>query len=142
MENPDLVVQIEFWNGHLSLKKKYEKHSWHVTTKHNPCLWSNIGSDEKPWRSVYKEAIDAIKKWKASELSDEDFLHLLRYVAYGLEKRSFEDVEVVWPGNLSINHQPKLCVNDGQTRYTIQFACKDGVWQAHEKPGAEFYWPL
>lgn len=83
------LIRIEFWNGQL------DKKGFLVKTKHNPCLWTNVGVEQKPWRAVYKEAIVVLQKYFKKEISDTDFLHHLRFVAYGLGKRDFDDKEVV-----------------------------------------------
>ena len=28
-----------------------------------PCLWSDHGVEDKPWRNVYKEALEYVKLW-------------------------------------------------------------------------------
>ena len=40
----DPTIRYEFWNGQTSKKKKYNQYEGLVTTKHNPCLWTNIGA--------------------------------------------------------------------------------------------------
>lgn len=137
-----MEVVIEFWNGHRSEKKRYSKHDQHVTTKHNPCLWTNIGSETKPWRASYTQAVEVIQGWSTGALSDEVFLHDLRFVAYGLGKRPYDDREVVWPGNLTESHTPKLSVNLHGECFTIHFAHNGTTWVARKVPGASFYWPL
>lgn len=52
----DNLIRIEFWNGHLDKKGNL------VKTKHNPCLFTNVGIDEKPWRASYKEALVVLEK--------------------------------------------------------------------------------
>ena len=116
-----MTIRVEFWNGHMNKSKKNDKYNFHVKTTHNPCLWSDHGVEDKPWRGVYKEAIEYIKQWDKEQINDTDFLHGLRYVAYGIGKRSYDDKEVVWPGNLTTSHEPKLVVDDGTSKYTIYF---------------------
>ena len=57
-----MMIRIEFWNGLISSKKKYEKYGGLVTTKHNPCLWSNVAIEENPWRNVYNKAIEYLSE--------------------------------------------------------------------------------
>ena len=176
------IVRYEFWNGQTSRKKKYLSYEGLVTTKHNPCLWTNVGAvcseccssvkqltkeEEqdvaattsscpscKPWRGVYTLASEVLDRWEAGNLDDTDLLHHLRYVAYGVGKRTFDNTEVVWPGNLTPTHRPKLSVEreDG-SKYTIRFeknkdegdgGCEDPTrgWTATREQGATFYWPL
>ena len=52
-------MRVEFWNGHLASRT-----GRHVTTKHNPCLWTNVGEEDKPWRSSYPEALTAVDQWR------------------------------------------------------------------------------
>ena len=98
------MIRIEFWNGQLDKKGNL------VKTKHNPCLWTNFDEINKPWRSSYKEALVVINKFMDKEMTDEDFLHHVRYVAYGIGKKDFNDTEVVWWGNMTESHKPKLVV--------------------------------
>ncbi len=86
---------MNFENGQINKKSNLDK------TKHNPCLWTNAGVEEKPWRASYKEALKVIKKNNNKELNDTDFLHNLRYIAYGLCKRDFNDTSVVWWRNMT-----------------------------------------
>mgnify|MGYP003386297953 CR=1 FL=1 len=51
------MIVIEFWNGMTSKKKKYIDYGTRVTTKHNPCLWSNVSVEDKPWCANYDQAI-------------------------------------------------------------------------------------
>ena len=181
--SPDCsMVRYEFWNGQTSRKKKYIIYEGLVTIKHNPCLWTNVGvvcteccssekqlskkeeEDEtatptrscsscKPWRGVYTLASEVLDRWEAGVLDDTDLLHHLRYVAYGIGKRAFDNAEVVWPGNLTSTHRPKLSVEreDG-SKYTLRFARNDDNddgrkdptrgWTATREEGATFYWPL
>lgn len=105
------LIRLEFWNGHNNTSKKNLKYHGHMKTSPNPCLWSNIGIETHPWREVYQDALKALDRWYKKELTDTEFLHHLRYVAYGLGKRHFDDREVVWPSNLTIRHEPKLVVS-------------------------------
>jgi hypothetical protein len=131
------MIRIEFWNGQLDKKGNL------VKTKHNPCLWTNINEISKPWRSSYKEALQAISKYFNGELSDEDFLHHIRYVAYGIGKRDFDDKEVVWWGNMTELHKPKLVVENFDEKYTINFYYESSEWKVKiEKDTVDFYWPL
>ena len=124
------MKRIEFWNGQTSRKKKYIEHEGLVYTKHNPCLWTNV-SEGKPWRNVYTKAIEYVEKWKkdtANPNRDTELLHALRYVAYGYsadgeDKRSFNNKDVVWPGNLTILHRPKLVYKNEETNenFTLYF---------------------
>ena len=107
------MIRIEFWNGQTSKKEKYKPYGGLVTTLHNPCLWTNVLEDDKPWRKVYKKAIEYINDWKLKKIDPTELLDSLRYVAYGYndngnDKRYFDDTEVIWPGNLTIHHKPKL----------------------------------
>ena len=166
-------IRYEFWNGQTSRKKKYAQYEGLVTTKHNPCLWTSVGTvcedcsrqdinqpskneseptlctNCKPWRGVYVSASEVLDKWEKGELNDTDFLHHLRYVAYGIGKREFDNAEVVWPGNLTTEHRPKLSVErDDGSIYTIRFVNEgnddDPIhgWTATRDEGATFYWTL
>ena len=151
------MIRIEFWNGQMSKKQKYEFYKGYVTTKHNPCLWSNTLAEDKPWRNVYKKALKYLKKWKLNEINDTELLHSLRYVAYGFndngeDKRTFNDVDVIWPGNLTINHKPKLIVKEHENEYTLYFnfitdnnddCCStDNKWKVNIVNKIDFYWPI
>jgi hypothetical protein len=143
------LIRIEFWNGHLSKSKKSKVNFWstpmpHVISKHNPCLWSNFDMETKPWRRVYIQALEAINDWERGKLSANEFLHHLRYIAYGIGKRDFDDVEVVWPGNLTINHKPKLVVSTQKEQFIIDFYNEDEEWKAIKTivQSAKFYWEL
>ena len=169
------IIRYEFWNGQTSQKKKYVQYEGLVTTKHNPCLWTNVGAicedciqrnkernrneEEagpttcctscKPWRGVYTSASEVLCQWERGELNDTELLHHLRFVAYGIGKREFDDTAVIWPGNLTSCHRPKLSVEkeDGSL-YTIRFTKdeddKDATrgWKACREEGATFYWSL
>lgn len=135
-------VRIEFWNGHKNKSKKNAQYHGHVKTRHNPCLWSNSNVDTHPWRLVYKEALIVLDKWQHKEFDDTEFLHHLRYVAYGLGKRSFDDTEVIWPGNLTPQHEPMVCISIGNEAYTIKFNFVDNAWTTKVVPTAEFVWDL
>ena len=166
------IIRYEFWNGQTSRKKKYVQYEGLVTTKHNPCLWTNVGAicedciqnneewnkEEagskcctscKPWRGVYTSASEILDQWKRGELDDTELLHHLRFVAYGIGKREFDNTEVIWPGNLTSCHRPKLSVEseDGSV-YTIRFTKDEDDsdatrgWKATQEEGASFYWPL
>ena len=149
------MIRIEFWNGQTSNKKKYEKYGGLVYTSHNPCLWSNVLND-KPWRGVYKKAVEYIEKWKLNQINDTELLHSLRYVAYGYnddgnDKRPFDNVDVVWPGNLTTLHKPKLVYMNEITneKFTLYFYCDnpetdpiDNCWKIRIEKLSEFYWDL
>ena len=93
-------------------------------------------------RSSYKEALTIINKFINNDLSDEEFLHNVRYVAYGLGKRDFDD-KVVWWGNMTEFHKPKLVVEIHNVKYTIHFYYEQNRWKSQtEKDTADFYWPL
>jgi len=71
-------------------------------------------------------------------------LHGLRHDAYGIGKRSYDDKEVVWPGNLTALHEPKIIVDDETTpaKYTIYFHY-DTEWRAVKIDNdIEFIWSL
>ena len=131
-----VMLRYEFWNGHL------DKGGQHVKTKHNPCLWSNIGVDANPWRGVHVEATAAVDKWRSGVLTPDEFLHHLRFVAYGLGKRDFDDAAVVWPGNLTHAHRPRLACEVDGARFTYEFQWSDGSWHVTRVENAEFRWPL
>lgn len=150
------MIRIEFWNGQISKKKKYNKYSGLVYTSHNPCLWSNISKD-KPWRNVYSKAVEYIENWKLNKINDTELLHSLRYVAYGYsldgnDKRSFDNVEVIWPGNLTIGHRPKLVYKNDLTNeeFTLNFSFANisdnnptnHHWKIKMEDVSEFYWDL
>ena len=104
------MIKLEFWNGQISNKKKYEQYEGLVTTDHNPCLWTNISYESKPWRNVYNKALEYLNDWKENKINDTELLHSLRYVAYGYnnegdDKRNYDDEEVIWYGNLTIKHK-------------------------------------
>jgi hypothetical protein len=143
------MIRIEFWNGQTSNKAKYRPYGGLVTTNHNPCLWSNTLDPDKPWRHSWPKACEYIDRWRRHELNATELLHGLRHVAYGYnsdgpDKRSYDDVEVVWPGNLTHNHRPKLTymnelVGDHMTLY-FQFI--NDEWTITVEPTVEWYWPL
>ena len=142
------MIRIEFWNGQTSKKLKYKQYGALVTTKHNPCLWTNVLEDDKPWRKVYKKAIEYINDWKLKKIDATELLHSLRYVAYGYnddgnDKRSFDDTEVIWPGNLTIHHKPKLVYKNDLTgeEFTLYFYF-DNDWKINLENKIEFYWNL
>lgn len=142
------MIRIEFWNGQLNKKGKL------VSTTHNPCLWSNVGIEANPWRDSYTEALKVLDRWFKHEINDTDLLHNLRYVAYGLGKRSYDDTTVVWWGNMTVNHKPKIVVENDGLKYTIYFTCEENsskkdendqryVWKADLKyDDVEFHWKL
>lgn len=134
----DELIRIEFWNGQLDKKGNL------VKTKHNPCLYTNFGIEEKPWRASYPEMLKVIERWNNNEFNCTDFLHHLRFVAYGLGKRDFNDTEVVWWGNMTKLHKPKLSVKYKDEEYTIYFTFDNDTneWNSIKKDGAEFYWDL
>ena len=150
------MIRIEFWNGHVSNKKKHEKYDGHITTTHNPCLWTNFHEDNKPWRLVYPKALEYIKQYKDGIINDTELLHSLRYVAYGYnidgeDKRDYDNSDVIWPGNLTIKHRPKVVVNDHDENYTIQFSFikqddndkpTDNNWKCNIINETNFYWEL
>lgn len=150
------MIRIEFWNGQLSNKPKYYKYNGLVTTSHNPCLWSNK-LDDKPWRGVYKKAIEYIDDWKLKNINDTQLLHCLRYVAYGyndngIDKRCFNDNEVVWPGNLTTKHKPKLVYKNDITNenFTLYFIYTNDTeneptkeyWNVQIDYQTDFYWTI
>ncbi len=146
------MICIEFWNGHTSKNPKYNQYGGLVTTKHNPCLWSNVSEDNKPWRKVYKKAIEYVNEWKLKKLDNaadhSELLHNLRYVAYGYsddghDKRFFDDTEVIWPGNLTNDHKPKLVYKNDFTKeeFTLYFYFDDH-WKINIENKTEFYWTL
>lgn len=153
------MIRIEFWNGQTSHKKKYEKYGGLVTTKHNPCLWTNYDEVEKPWRSVYPKALEYVNQFLNKEINPTDLLHALRYVAYGYnnsgeDKRDYNNADVIWAGNLTIDHKPKLVVKDKDKEYTIYFHFDqtsnksedlnptDDRWLCKIVDEASFYWEL
>jgi hypothetical protein len=151
--HPEEIIRIEFWNGQISHKKKYEKYGGLVTTKHNPCLWTNVAVEGKPWRSVYKKAIEYLSQWKLKKITDTQLLHSLRYVAYGYnnrgeDKRPFNNTDTIWPGNLTPKHNPKLVFQNGEERYTLYFKFEntqaddptDQFWKINTVKEVEFYW--
>jgi hypothetical protein len=90
---------------------------------------------------VYDSALEVINKWKNQEFIDTEFLHHLCYVAYGLDKRDFSDESVVWPGNMTPQHEPisaPLLVQINDELYTIYFKFDGTEWKTITKPGAEF----
>jgi hypothetical protein len=144
---------MEFWNGLISKKQKYKIHDGLVPTDHNPCLWSNELDESKPWRNVYVKALEYLEKWKLKQINDIEFLHCLRYVAYGYndcgnDKRTFDNTDVVWPGNLTVNHKPKLVVQIDDDKYTIYFYFDnlennnptDDFWKTSVDDKNDFYW--
>jgi hypothetical protein len=142
------MIRIEFWNGQTSNKPKYNKYDGLITTKHNPCLWTNVNDDIKPWRKVYGKAIEYINDWKLKNIDDTQLLHSLRYVAYGYSidgnhKRSFDDTEVIWYGNLTHNHKPKLVYKNELTNeeFTLYFYF-DIQWKINIEFNTHFYWSL
>jgi len=149
------MIQIEFWNGLTSSNKKYEKYNYLVTTKHNPNLWTNIGIEDKPWRNVYKKAIEYLEEWKSNKINDTEFLHSLRFVAYGYSedgnhKREFINNDVIWLGNLSTKHKPRLVVKNMNEEFTIDFYFDnpnsndptENFWKTNITNKTDFYWPL
>ena len=142
------MIRIEFWNGQTSKKLKYNQYGGLVTTKHNPCLWTNVLENDKPWRKVYEKTIEYVNDWKLKKLDDTVLLHSLRYVAYGYsydgdDKRSFNDTEVIWPGNLTNNHKPKLVYKNDFTKeeFTLYFYF-DNCWKINIENKTDFYWTL
>jgi len=150
------MIRIEFWNGQMSTRKKYEKYDGHVITIHNPCLWTNINEDSKPWRSVYPKALEFIKKYNDKEINSTELLHALRYVAYGynnngIDKRDYNNDDVVWPGNLTTKHKPKIIIKNGNNEFSINFYFNGNIendkptsnnWKCKIIEGGEFYWDL
>ena len=149
---PDLV-RLEFWNGHVSRKKRYEKYGGLVTTKHNPCLWANVSVKDKPWRNVYNKALQYITEWNLNQINDTELLHSLRYVAYGYnnagdDKRHFNDADTIWPGNLTTSHKPKLVFQNCEEIYTLYFNFENDkiddptahFWKITKVNCVEFYW--
>lgn len=151
------MIRIEFWNGQISNKPKYVKYGGLVFTTHNPCLWTNISEEDKPWRKVYPKAIEFIESWKLNKINETDLLHCLRYVAYGYsddgnDKRPIDDKEVVWPGNLTIFHKPKLVYKNEITNeeFTLYFYFDnnfsnnptENYWKINIENSTDFYWKL
>jgi len=149
------MIRIEFWNGHISNKKRYEPYGGHVTTNHNPCLWANHDEDDKPHRAVYNKALEFLDKYKDGEISATELLHGLRYVAYGYstdghDKREYDNADVVWTGNLTTKHRPKVAVKDDSDEYTIDFYFdgdendkpSDHKWKTVITKNTIFYWDL
>jgi len=149
------MIRIEFWNGLISSKKKYEKYDSLVTTKHNPCLWSNVSIEENPWRNVYNKAIEYVSEWKLNKINDTQLLHYLRYVAYGynnsgIDKRPYDNIDVIWPGNLTTKHKPKLVIQNGDVNYTLYFYFDSSetnnptehFWKINIVEKTDFYWDL
>lgn len=143
------MIHIEFWNGMTSKKPKYSIYDYLVPTSHNPCLWSDVGIEEKPWRNVYTKALEIIDKWENNEINNTDFLHWLRYIAYGFsidgnDKRSYDNSDVVWPGNLTINHRPKLSVKTNDKLFTLNFFYnkESETWEIEKVEDVKFYWEL
>ncbi len=151
------MIRIEFWNGQISNKSKYAKYGGLIYTSHNPCLWSNIGSDDKPWRNVYIKAIEYVEQWKLKQIDDTELLHCLRYVAYGYnnegdDKRKYDDSQVIWPGNLTIYHKPKLVYQNTNTNeeFTLYFYFDNptnnnpinNYWKVRLENILDFYWDL
>lgn len=122
------MIRIEFWNGQTSNKPKYMPFDGLVFTSHNPCLWTNAEELDKPWRKVYAKAIEFVEEWKSDKINPTELLHSLRYVAYGYnhcgeDKRAFDDTQVIWPGNLTTTHRPKLTYLNENTneKWTLYF---------------------
>ncbi len=151
------MIRIEFWNGQTSNKPKYLKYNGLVTTNHNPCLWTNSQEFDKPWRGFYKKAIEYINDWKLNKINDTELLHCLRYVAYGYndcgdDKRDFNDDKVIWSGNLTTNHKPKLVYKNEITNenFTLCFFFDSNVendptqnyWKISMDNQTNFYWNL
>ena len=142
------MIRIEFWNGQLNKKGEL------IKTKHNPCLWSNVNCDEFPWRRSYINAVEVLDRWINKEMDDTTLLHHLRFIAYGLGKRDYDDCEVVWWGNMTPQHTPKLVVEnyslcsfplrgDCEKKFTLYFRFEDAEWRVEKIDGeAEFYWGL
>lgn len=152
------MIRIEFWNGQLSNKQKYVQYGGLVTTNHNPCLWTSVNEDTKPWRKIYKKAIEYIDDWKMKKIDETELLHCLRYVAYGYnncgdDKRDFNNTDVIWPGNLTINHKPKLVYKNDITNenFTLYFYFENNFdekdptknhWKIQCEEQTFFYWEL
>lgn len=151
------MIRIEFFNGQTSTKSKYIKTGGLVTTSHNPCLWTNVEEINKPWRKVYTKAIEYIQDWMEKKINSTELLHSLRYVAYGYndvgdDKREFNDITVIWPGNLTVLHRPKLVYSNEITgeNFTMYFFFDGGEesdptknhWAIRIENQTEFYWNL
>lgn len=147
------MIRIEFWNGQVSTKKKYEKYGGLVTTNHNPCLWTNEHEKEKPWRKSYNKAIEYLNQYDNGKIDDTELLHCLRYVAYGYnvdgeDKRPYDDKETIWTGNLTTKHKPKLVYKNNEKEYTLYFTFEgtqhdppsENKWKIVKENGACFYW--
>jgi hypothetical protein len=149
------MIRIEFWNGHSHrLKHKYKKYDGHIPTRHNPCLWTNFSTESTPWRTVYPKALEYLDEYKSGKITSTELLHGLRYVAYGYsndgnDKRDYMDTDVVWTGNLTPYHTPKIAVQTSGEEYTMHFYFKGDVtdavtdnWEIKICDGATFYWNL
>lgn len=138
------MIIIEFWNGHTSKKKKYIQYGTRVTTGHNPCLWSTIECENKPWRSTYIKAVEYVEQWKNKEINDTELLHCLRYTAYGNDERTYDNTDVIWPGNLTVNHLPMLTYKNNDEEFTLYFYNdSDNVldnWYVKQENEIKFYW--
>lgn len=151
------MIRIEFWNGQTSKKKKYAQFDGLVFSYHNPCLWTNIDENDKPWRKVYSKAIEFIEEWKLQKINPTELLHCLRYVAYGYnddgeDKRNFDNTQVIWPGNLTVKHRPKLIYSNDITKenFTLYFTFDNDLetdstknhWTINIENQTNFYWNL
>ena len=72
------------------------------------------------------KAIEYLSAWKLNKINDTQLLHSLRYVAYGYnnsgeDKRPYDNIDVIWPGNLTTKHKPKLVFQNGDINYTLYF---------------------
>lgn len=144
------MIRIEFWNGQTS-KKNTKSTGGLVTTDHNPCLWTNESVERKPWRVVYVKAMEYLDLWKENHIDDTSLLHSLRYVAYGYnhdgeDKRTYDNEDVIWPGNLTIKHKPRLTYKNGDEEFTLNFAHSgegsptENCWVATKDENVQFYW--
>ncbi len=88
-------------------------------------------------------------------INDTNLLHCLRYVAYGYscdgdDKRCFDNSEVIWPGNLTKNHKPRLVYKNEVTgeNFTLYFSFENDLaispienyWKIRVENQTEFYW--
>jgi hypothetical protein len=84
-------------------------------------------------------------------------LHYLRYDAYGYDingkdKRNFDDIQVIWPGNLTVSHRSKLVYSNDITeeKFTLYFSFDNDSdtdptknhWTIYIGDHTEFYWDL
>jgi hypothetical protein len=83
------------------------------------------------------------------KIDDTELLHSVRYVAYGYningpDKRGFDDKEVIWPGNLTTSHRPRLVYKNDVTHeeFTLFFTFVDTDTENLETDPTKRYWNL